>query len=204
MSAQEKKPNLGMLAAVNEGIDKANKRTAGGFDGLLGTLPTGTSELLQHIFAYLRHYLLEERRFSVEQVQRLCRAALPPVKPPRRKRFPAVPPELEDDGVRVSVGLLNSIASVLRLQNQQTIRLLLSGQDGVRGAKVREGGGKRGKDTQQEQDRRNSEMQSLVDRAAQQNPKWSYRECARHVAKQLSCSDRTVRRNTKNPRSATK
>jgi hypothetical protein len=181
------KPNPALLAEVNAAIGKANILSSGEFDGLRGSLPDGTAIVLADIVAYLRQYLLDERGLTVEQVHRISSGR-------------SVSRLAEDEGVRVALGMMNSIASALRLSDKQAIRLLLSGKDGVRGAKVREGGGRRGADIHEERRRRSADMQTRLDEAARRYPAWSYRELAEHVASALDCDERTVRRNTRNPR----
>jgi len=207
--AQQHKRKL--LAAVNRGIKKANKRAMGEFDGLHGSLPKGTSIMLSGIISYLREYLLEERRFSRAKVRALLAENLPMIHGPG-KGFRAVSKDLEDEGVRVALGVLNSIASVLRVRDGQikldgrplsagdAISLLFSGRDGLRGARVKKGGSKRGADTRAgQQDRRNN-MQRAINEAARKYPNEGFRRLAERVAGQLACDERTVRRHTQNPR----
>jgi hypothetical protein len=195
---RDKMPAPGALAAVNAGIQKANALAAGKFRGLLGSLPEGTSIVLADILAYLRQYLFDERRLSKVAVWKLLKESLPSVSEPR-KRFRSVAKDLHDEGVTVALGVLNSIASAARLDEEKA-RLLLSGTDGLRGAKVRKGGGKRGSDTTQRRTSRIRQIQQTFGDVAHQYPKKSYRDLARTVAGRLSCSERTVRRHTQNPR----
>lgn len=204
------------LKLLGAGIEKANKRTIGEFDGLHGSLPDGTSIMLREICDFLRTYLLDDRAFSEARVRALLTKSLPPIVPKKlskkRKTFRSVPRELEDEGVRVAIGVLNSIASVLRVKDDQikssgqplaaddATSFLLSGTDGLRGAKVRRGGSHRATDTRDARRYRHAEMQKQIDEISMSHPKWSFRECARHVASKFECSERTVRRNTTNPR----
>jgi hypothetical protein len=180
-------PNPELLAEVNAAIDQAVSRSSGEFDGLLGSLPGGTAVVLEDVVKHLRRYLLDERGLTENQIRRIAAGR-------------SVAQFAQDEGVRVALGVLNSIASALRLSDKQAIRLLLSGKDGVRGAKVREGGGRRGADTHEEQRRRVAAMQAMIDETARTHPAWSYRELAKYVGKALGRDERTVRRNSQNPR----
>ena len=157
--------------------------------------------VLQDIISYLRRYLRHERGYSEEQVQHFCECLMPLGKQ-QRSHFRSVPQEIDDEGVKVSIGLLNSIASTQGIQNKEILRLLLSGKDGVRGAKVREGGSKRGPDIREDQARRKKAMQAMVDSMAHKNPERSFREIAEHVAKHFGVHETTIRKNTANPRSS--
>jgi hypothetical protein len=193
------KVNPKLLAEVTAAIEKANTRNRGAFDGLFGSLPEGASPLIDELMSYLRRYLLDERGFSEKRVRRLCAAATPPLKE-TGKVFRPISRDLDDEGARVAVGILNSVAAAMRLTDKQAIRLLLSGKDGVRGAKVREGGGHRAADTKDELRQRISDMQKMIDEAARKYPDSSYRQLAKHVGVTLGCDERTVRRNIQNPR----
>lgn len=182
--------NLGMFGAVERGIKKARKNVDGEFDGLRGRLPDGTSVVLSDIVAYLRQYLLEEKGFA---------KALSRRKSSRRASFLAVR-SAQDDGVRVAVDVLDSIASAVRLGNKQAARLLLSGSDGVRGEKVREGGRRRGADIKAEHSDRIFKLKQRFDELAQLHPKDSHRILAEQVALEFDCHERTVRRYTQHPR----
>lgn len=183
-----KEANSGALEAMTAAIKKVGERRRGAFDGLLGSLPDGSAVMLADILAWLRQYLLDERGLSEKQIRRIGAG----LSAPQRWR--------EDEGVRVALGVLSSISSALGLSNREKVTLLLSGKDGVRGVKVREGGARRGADIQQQRSSRVAFMQAAVDEAAREYPNWSYRELAKHAGKRLRCDERTVRRNTQNPR----
>lgn len=147
---RNKRHNPERLAAINEGIEKANSRAVGAFDGLHGSLPEGTAIVLNDIVAYLREYLFDERGFSESQLRKLLAESLPPIHK-RREGFRSVSKETEDEGMRVALGVLNSIASVLRVRDGQitprdkggvakcseplskdeAVRWLFSGEDGL-------------------------------------------------------------------------
>lgn len=201
------KPSAELLAQVTAAIAKADRRSRRKFDGLLGSLAEEAPPLLSEIFGYLQRYLLDERGFSEERVRRLYSEALLPRerRPPLKEgdhesEFRSTSPELEDEGVKVALGVLNSIASALTINDKQTVRLLLSGKDGLRGAKVREGGGRRGASVQEERGRYVAGMQAMLDETACRYPAWGYRKLADHVGRAFGCDERTVRRNTRNPR----
>jgi hypothetical protein len=51
---RNQKPDPKLLAEINKGINEANTRAAGEFNGLHGSLPEGTSIVLADILAYVR------------------------------------------------------------------------------------------------------------------------------------------------------
>lgn len=203
---------LWLSSVVDAAIKRASERSSGQFDGLYGSLPDGASIVLKEIVGYLRSYLLEERRIKEPRVRALMAAALPPET--RASHFRSVPRELEDEGIRVAIGLLNTLSSIFRVKDgqialdgeplsvQESYAYLLSGRDGLRGAKVRAGGSHRGADTKEDRTRRYRQMQQLVDQAADKNPQGTFREWAQSAAHELQCHETTVRKNTRNPRSA--
>lgn len=192
-------PRPDLLAEVTAAIDKADSRGKRAFDGLVGRLPEGASPLLGEILDYLGRYLLDERGFSEKRIRRLC-AEAQPLRRESGGEFRSVSREFDDAGISLAVGILNSIASALRLSDRQSIRLLLSGTDGVRGEKVRKGGGDRGFDTREAQQSRLLRMQAMVDEAARKSPDVPYREIAARVAAAVGCHERTIRRNVRDPR----
>jgi hypothetical protein len=185
--SRNNKPKAELLAAISGAIKKASSRSSGEFDGLYGSLPAGTGTLLEDVVAYLRQYLLDERGLAESEIRRIVAGR-------------SLSQRAEDEGVRVALGVLNSIASALRVSDKQAVRVLLSGKDGVRGARVREGGGKRGLDTRERQQRRAQAIRDMVEKTARQYPDRPYRELARHAARALGCHERTVRRIARDPR----
>lgn len=190
-----------MRAEISAAIDRAPLQSSR-FDELNCSFPDGTPTVLTELIGYLSGYLLKEKGLTVKRVLALMATALPPKG--RKSHFRSVPLELEvafeNEGIRVAIDILNSIASALRLIDRQKVRLLLSGTDGVRGAKVREGGGNRGVDTREAQQSRVRAMQDLVEETARMHPDVPYREIARLVARSLGCHERTIRRNVQDPR----
>jgi hypothetical protein len=99
------------LEYVNSGIAEANKRAAGRFDGLFGSLPDGTSKVLDDIVAYLARYLLTERQCNETLIRKLLQAqARNPVAALGIK-------EMQDDGIRVAIGILASLSSALNIED---------------------------------------------------------------------------------------
>jgi hypothetical protein len=204
-----KTPDPKALRAMQQGIEKANKRSAGDFNGVFGSLPKEAAAVLHEMLAYVRHYLLEERRLTEAQVKKYAAQLIP------ASGFHSVSAQAEDEGIKVALGVLNSIVSVLRVEDEtykangkslskrDAIAHLVSGSDGVRGMKVREGGGHRGswdagEDTQEQ---RIQKQQDKVNEVARQNPDWPFRRVANHVSQLLGVSERTIRRNTRKPNS---
>ena len=196
------------------------RRATGEFDDLLGSFPEGTSVVLSDILSYLQEYLFDYKHLSEEEVRRLLDERQTRIHK-KGGGFRAFAGHL-DEGVDVAVGILNSIRSTLRVKGTQItpkklngrpiykreltaeerVRFLLSGLDGLRGARVRIGGGKRSQKWGDENDKERwyRQMQELIDEAARQRPYCSYRQLAKYVAQTKGCSERTVRRHTRNPR----
>lgn len=203
-------PDPGLVAAVNRGVKKADRRGRGLFDGLHGSLPQGAAILLEDIVSYLREFLLDEKGLSKKTIHRLLAEEAP------RGAFRAasreLDEELEDDAVRIALGILNSVRSALtardnqvesgfpQLSSEEITSLLLSGRDGLRGARVKKGGGRRGADVQKEQTQRRDKMQLAMDDFARRFPRETHRQLATRVARLIGCHERTVRRRTQNPR----
>jgi hypothetical protein len=141
------------LEAVNSGIAEANKRAAGRFDGLFGSLPDGTSNVLNDIIAYLARYLLAERQCDETLIRKLLQAhARNPVAALGIK-------EMQDDGIRVAIGILASLSSALNIEDgkfnpkdkngrpiyrkpltkEEAVLWLLSGSVGLRDFRRQEG-----------------------------------------------------------------
>ena len=115
--SRTKRHNAALLAAVSEGVEKANKRSVGEFDGLHGSLPEGTAIVLNDVVAYLREYLLDEKGLPESDVRSLFADSVPIHK--RRQGFRSVSKKMKDEGIRVAVGILSSIASVLSVKDGQ-------------------------------------------------------------------------------------
>lgn len=208
------KKKQSMLDAVNAGISEANRLADGTFDGVLGSLPSGSSQLLADILAYLRWYLLTERKLREPQVRALLSKSVPPIHKPGQG-LRSVPRNCDDPGIGLAIGILNSIASALKLENRSVkingreysgadaVALLLGGRDGLRGMKVRLGGAHRGSDTRmsaQAVDDLHREMQRAINEEASSHPDEGFKKLAERVAARFSCNERTIRRNTKKPR----
>jgi hypothetical protein len=222
----EKKPNPGALDAVSSGINKANKRSTAKFDGVLGSLPGETSLVLSHIVEYLREYLFDDKRFSKRKVRKLLEEALPTVHAPRRVEkktargrqyesvensgFRSVSTALEDDGVRIAIGILNSIgSSVLRIGDGQ-IKLdgqllnsievtmyLLSGRAGLARHRYMERqrtaankGSQTRSETREHHERRWVEIGTPL---RQKNPELSNMALAKHIARRAEEPVSTIR-----------
>lgn len=212
-----KSKNAAVRSKMDDSLKEERRRGTGEFDGLLGSFPEGTSIVLSDIIGYLRRYLLDERGFSEAEILKLLNEHLTPLHE-KAMGFSSYKPL--DEGMYVAVGILNSIRSALRVTGKQLtprnkhgrpiydrkltddehVRLLISGPDGLRGARVRAGGGRRGLDIKTERQLRVTEMQRKINEAAAKFPQMDYRNLARRVAAELKCSERTVRRNTRNPR----
>jgi hypothetical protein len=132
-----KEPNPGALRAVTAGIKKSDKRSRGEFDGLYGGLSNDAAIVLADIVADLRQYLLDEKRLTKATLRKFLADTLP------RKGFRSVSQRAEDEGVRVALTVLNSIASVVKVRDGQHkldgrplskaegTLLLLSGRAGI-------------------------------------------------------------------------
>ena len=111
-----KRPKAALLAAISEGVEKANKRSFGEFDGLHGSLPEGTATVLNDVVAYLREYLFDERVLPSLTSEAYRREH---ADPQARPGIPLVSRKIKDEGIRVALGVLNSVASVLRVKDGQ-------------------------------------------------------------------------------------
>lgn len=105
------------MDAVNAGIAEANRRAAAKFDGLHGNLADEAAGLpddaygtvLDHIWNDLYDYLLIEKRFRKTKIRRLLAENLP------SDSFQSVSRDSEDEGVRIALTVMNTIASATRL-----------------------------------------------------------------------------------------
>jgi hypothetical protein len=214
MSRMQKRKSA-LRDAINEAIERANRRSTGEFDGLRGRLPDGASIVLADIIAYLRQYLFDERGFTESRLRKLLTEVLPPIHK-GGQGFRSVSQDSEDSGLTVALGVLNSIASVLRVKDKQISRRnkdgpktrelltrdeaiwwLLSGDDGLGGRRyvqrqrefARRGGQARSDARQRSEDQWHEEARLL----RQKHPQWTNSELARHIARNRDKSQNTVR-----------
>ena len=117
------------LAALEAGLAELERRKQGEFDGLLGEFPEEKSKALRDITYYLRDYLLDKHGYDEETVRRMLDNQY----------------EYEDgmqwgpasEGVELALDLLGLIGSAFK---SDAYHVLLSGKDGWKGARQREGG----------------------------------------------------------------
>ncbi len=108
---EERKPRSAAIEAISAGVAEADKRAAGPFDGLLGSLPDGASKALNDILGYLGYYLLNERQCNQALIRKLLEAHIRnPIAALRVK-------ELQDEGIRVAIGILAALSSVLNVKD---------------------------------------------------------------------------------------
>jgi hypothetical protein len=127
---KNKEPDPAALEAMTAGLRIAKRRSGGQFDSLFGSLPEGTATVLEDVVTYLRQYLLDERGLAESEIRRIVSGR-------------SVSPLAEDEGVKVALGILNSVASVMKVRDDQykvdseklsksdAIVLLLGGRDAL-------------------------------------------------------------------------
>jgi len=114
-----------IIAAIQVVLDEVNRRSSGEFDGLLGSLPEGTSALVASITYYLRGYLLDKHD---EQVVRAM-----------QKKFSSGWHWANYSGAdEMALGILDLIASAYNFEGER-FDILLSGIDGWRGKRSNRG-----------------------------------------------------------------
>ena len=196
-----KTPNPKALRALDRALDDAN-RYSSDFDAIFGRLPSEAAGALHDIVAYVRHYLLKTRRLSVSRVKHLAAQLIP------RHGFRSLCPEVDDEGIIVALGVLNSIASVLRivdgkfklngrpLSGADAITYLVSGSISVRRRQQQRASARKG--SQQRTDARKRREARWIEIARPlrgKHPDWSNAELARHVAdsQDVHTSESTIR-----------
>jgi hypothetical protein len=117
-------------AALDAGIAEANRLSKGQFDGLLGSLPTGSSKLLQMILDELRWVLLEN--YTDDEAKALLREFEPR---PGFRNMSVVSGEVE-----LAIRLMNLIASTLRCEGDRRINFLFGPKEAARRSGSRKGG----------------------------------------------------------------
>jgi len=192
--------NAEVLAAINRGIKKASKRANGNgeFDGLCGSLPNGASIVLSDIIAYLRRYLLDDRGLTRKEIRRIAAGR-------------SVSQGAQDEGVLVALGVLNSIASVIKVRDDQhrldgqplsksdAIVLLLAGRGGLRHHRHMEQQRKHAKKASESHSEARQRQEAAwlpVARALREkHPDWSNAKLATEVArtKEVTASVSTIR-----------
>lgn len=110
------------LESLSAGIEEANRRAKGDFDGLLGSLDPGGSRLLRDIVDELRSVLLD--RYTDEE----ARALIAEFEPRPGYRSLSVVP----DDVDLTLRLLNLVASALRCEPARRQELFLGPRDARR------------------------------------------------------------------------
>jgi hypothetical protein len=108
--------------AMSAGIDEANRRARGDFDGLLGSLDPGGSRLLRDIIDVLRNVLLEQ--YTDEEARDLITKFEPR---PGYRNMPVVP-----DDVDLALSIMNLVASALRCEPDRRDELFLGPRDAGR------------------------------------------------------------------------
>lgn len=119
---------LAALKALDAGIDEANRRERGDFDGLLGQLPDGASLALQGVVSDLRDYLLN--KYPEDQLRELLEEYEP------RPGFQHLTPV--DDGVELALQLFIGIRSAMRCEGEH-LAILIFGKAGARDEKRQAG-----------------------------------------------------------------
>lgn len=122
------------MDAMNAGIAETNRLARGEFDGLLGSLPTGTSLLLSDILDELRWVVLEH--YSDEETLALLEERRPQLRPDGLSSYrncTVVPEEVE-----LALRLLNLIGSANRCEGDRFLKFLL-GPAGLRDTKRQAG-----------------------------------------------------------------
>lgn len=149
MAGYEKKPVKNAFEAFDRGLKESERRNKGKFDGLMGDFQGEHSELLRDICLYLRDHLLD--RCSQDDVRDLVRLKRPPkwnespeelARALLKEYSPRdgwVTPVPED--VEFALGLVNMIASALRVEPERR-DLLILGKAGKRDKKRQEGAAK--------------------------------------------------------------
>lgn len=207
MSSRE--PNPGALKAMNAAIEKANERSRPEFDGVFGSLPEGAATVLGDIVANLRQYLLDEKGVTETELRKLVAEILPHKGLPKGLR--SVSHRAADEGVRVAIGVLNSIASVLRVRDGQykfdgqalskpdAIVLLLAGHDALqrhRHMERQRTNARKGSQVRSEnREHREAQWLPIAQTLRGQHPEWSNVKLATQVAhsKGVSVSVSTIR-----------
>ncbi|MFY2765437.1 hypothetical protein [Arenimonas sp. MALMAid1274] len=110
------------LTALDAGIEEANRRAKGEFDGLLGSLDPGGSRLLSDIVDELRSVLLD--KYTDEEARALIAEFEPRL---GYRNMPVVP-----DDVDLALRLLNLVASALRCEPGRRQELFLGPRDARR------------------------------------------------------------------------
>jgi hypothetical protein len=121
------KNDLEALNALKAGIAEANRRNQGHFDGLLGLLPKGGSQLLQTLIVELRDTLLN--RYTDEEARNLIAEYTPDRDKPRYRNVTTVP-----DDIELALNLLYLIASALKCNPEVRAKLFLGNRDAARQA----------------------------------------------------------------------
>jgi len=127
----------GTLAAVKMALVELKKREEGDFDGLLGSIPHEAAAALGDIAYYVRDYLLD--RYDEKEIRRLqAKYSDSLIGANSNKTLKWAP---ASDGVELALGILNLIGSIFSVDGEK-LTILLSGTDGLRGLKVKQGGEK--------------------------------------------------------------
>ncbi len=178
-----KEVDSGLLKAMDQGIEMANKRSSGQFNGVLGSLPKDAARVLDDIVAHLRSYLFDNRGLKEEEIRTTD------------KGVSVAPKWRHDEGARVAVGVLNTILSAVRVRNGQftldgkplskadAVALLLTGPDSPRRRERQRTNAKKGSQARTE-GRRNRETRwlELARPLRAKHPEWSDSTLARNVA----------------------
>jgi len=120
----------------------------GSFDGnrgLYGSLPDGVAPVLNEIFTTLRSYLLDEMQLKQSRIVELMDERHPKHTARRTEKkgrlqhqsiegsgFGVDSKELQNDGVRVAIDVLNSVLSAVRVTDETKKQKLLLGVFGQR------------------------------------------------------------------------
>lgn len=127
----------GTLAAIKMALFELKKRGEGDFNGLTGSIPQEAAVALGEITYYVRDYLLD--RYDEKEVRRLQAKYSDSLLGSNSNKTLNWAPA--SDGVELALGILNLIGSIFGVDGEQ-LSVLLSGTDGLRGLKVRQGGEK--------------------------------------------------------------